>query len=44
VGELVGFAVLAQAPIAGAVSVIAFGLILAARIRVEERALGLRSG
>jgi methyltransferase len=44
VGELVSFAVLAQAPIAGAVSVIAFGLILAARIRVEERALGLRSG
>jgi methyltransferase len=44
VGELAGFALLAQAPLAGVVSVVAFALLLAARIRVEERALGLRSG
>jgi methyltransferase len=43
-GELVGFALMAQAPFAGAVSVVLFGFILRARIRVEERALGLRSG
>ena len=43
-GELAGFAILAQAPITGALSVIAFAVIILARIRVEERALGLRSG
>jgi methyltransferase len=43
-GELAGFAILAQAPVAGALSVIAFAFIIMARIRVEERALGLRSG
>lgn len=42
-GELVGFALLAGAPIAGVVAAAAFAAILAARIRVEERALGLRS-
>jgi len=42
-GELAGFAALAQAPIAGAISVAVFGLLMLARIRVEERALGLRS-
>ena len=44
IGELVGFAVLAQAPMAGTIAAIAFGLLLLARIRVEERALGPRSG
>jgi methyltransferase len=43
VGELAAFAVLCQAPVAGALGVIAFVPILAARIRVEERALGMRS-
>lgn len=43
-GEIVGFAVLAQAPIAGTLATILFGVLLIARIRVEERALGLRSG
>jgi methyltransferase len=42
-GEIVGFAVLARAPIAGLVAVLLFGALLVARIRVEERALGLRS-
>lgn len=41
-GELVGFALLAGAPVTGGVSIISFGLLLLARIRVEERALGLR--
>ncbi len=43
VGELVGFALLARAPVAGALSLAAFGALLVARVRVEERALGLRS-
>ena len=43
VGELLGFALLSQAPAAGAVAMLGFGALLAARIRVEERALGLRS-
>ena len=43
VGELLGFALLAQAPVAGAAALLGFGALLAARIRVEERALGLRS-
>jgi methyltransferase len=43
VGELVGFAWLASAPMTGALAVLAFGVILVLRIRVEERALGLRS-
>jgi methyltransferase len=43
VGELAGFAVFCQAPIAGALSVLAFVPILVARVRVEERALGMRS-
>ena len=42
-GELVGFALLAGAPIAGALACAGFGALLFARIRVEERALGLRS-
>ena len=39
VGELVGAALMAHAPLAGAASVLAFGVLLLARIRVEERAL-----
>jgi len=42
-GEIVGFALLAAAPIAGALATAVFALVLLARIRVEERALGLRS-
>lgn len=41
-GELLGFALLAGAPLTGIVSVVGFGWLLLARIRVEERALGLR--
>lgn len=44
VGELIGFAALAQAPVSGLLASILFALLLVARIRVEERALGLRSG
>jgi methyltransferase len=43
VGELIGFALLAHAPLAGALAVAGFGALILARIRVEERALGLRS-
>jgi methyltransferase len=43
VGELVGYAMLAGAPVAGALATVGFGMLLLARIRVEERALGLRS-
>jgi len=32
-------ALMAQAPIAGAISVVVFLMLIAARIRVEERAL-----
>lgn len=42
VGELAGMALMAQAPMAGTVSIVGFGLLLIARIRVEERALGMR--
>jgi len=44
VGELVGAALMAYAPLAGAVSVLLFGVLLIARIRVEERALMQHSG
>jgi methyltransferase len=42
IGELLGFALLAGAPVAGAAALAGFGWLLRARIRVEERALGLR--
>ena len=42
-GELAGFALLASAYWSGAASVAAFAALLRARIRVEERALGLRA-
>jgi methyltransferase len=43
-GELAGFGALAQAPVAAVCALVLFGALLVARIRVEERALGLRSG
>ena len=42
VGELVGFALMAAAPITGGVMLIVFVFLMRARMRVEERALGLR--
>jgi hypothetical protein len=33
---------MAQAPVTGAASIAGFGRLMLARIRVEERALGLR--
>jgi methyltransferase len=42
-GELIGYALLAHAPLAGTLAALIFAGILMARIRVEERALGLRS-
>ena len=42
-GEIVGFALLAGAPISGVLATVVFAAVLLARIRVEERALGLRS-
>jgi len=41
VGELVGMALLVQAPVTGVLSVIGFGYLLHLRIRTEEQALGL---
>ena len=43
VGELVGMALIVQAPITGVLSVIGFGYLLHRRIRAEEQALGLHS-
>ena len=42
-GELLGFALFAGAPGTGTVALLGFGALMLARIRVEERALGLRS-
>jgi methyltransferase len=42
-GEIVGFGLLSGAPIAGVAATAIFAALLLARIRVEERALGLRS-
>lgn len=44
IGELLGGALIARAPISGAFAIIVFGTLLVMRIRVEEQALGLRSG
>ena len=38
-GELAGMALMAQAPISGTLSIVIFGMLIAGRIRVEERAL-----
>jgi methyltransferase len=43
-GEIVGMMLLAGAPVAGIASLVLFGGLMVARIRVEERALGLRRG
>ena len=40
VGEIVSVAVIVRAPVTGALAAIAFGALMIARIRVEERALG----
>lgn len=42
IAEIAGASLIAHAPIAGAIAVVGFGAILLLRIRVEERALGLR--
>jgi methyltransferase len=42
IGELVGTALMAFAPAAGPVCTLGFGWLLRRRVRVEERALGLR--
>ena len=39
-GELLGMALMAQAQVTGAAAIVAFGALMLARIRVEERALG----
>jgi methyltransferase len=41
-GELLGMAIMAHAPVAGGAAIVIFGVLITARIRVEERALGLR--
>jgi methyltransferase len=43
-GEIAGAGLMGDAPIAGAASLVVFGGLLLARIRVEERALGERRG
>lgn len=40
VGELVSVAMIVAAPISGLLSTFAFGLLMRARIRIEDRALG----
>jgi methyltransferase len=42
VGELLGMAVMARAPLSGGAALLAFSALILARIRVEERELGLR--
>ena len=41
VGELVGMALIVQAPVTGVLSIVGFGYLLHLRIRAEEQALGL---
>ena len=41
IGELIGVALMGQAPVAGVASIVGFGALIRARIRVEERALRL---
>src|SRR5688572_21351143 len=42
VGELVAVALMAGAPLTGLLAVVVFGLVLIARVRTENRALGIR--
>ena len=44
VGELAGIALMAQAPVTGPLAVVFFTMLMVLRVRVEERALGLRRG
>jgi methyltransferase len=44
VGELAGFALMAQAPVSGVLALGFFTTLMWLRIRVEERALGVRRG
>src|SRR5690606_41935746 len=41
-GQLAGAAIIAHAPVTGGIALAGFGALLLLRIRVEERALGLR--
>lgn len=41
-GEIIGGAFIAHAPVTGTIAAIAFGTLIVLRIRVEERALGMR--
>ena len=41
-GELAGAALIAHAPVAGGIALAGFGVLILLRIRVEERALGMR--
>lgn len=41
-GELIGAALIARAPVSGVVAAVLFGLLILRRITVEEAALGLR--
>jgi methyltransferase len=43
-GELLAIALMAQAPVAGPLAIAGFTTLMLMRIRVEERALGLRRG
>jgi methyltransferase len=43
-GELAGTALMAQAPVTGPLALIFFATLMLLRIRVEERALGVRRG
>ena len=43
VGELVGAALVAHAPVAGTLAALGFGWLILRRITIEERALGLRN-
>ena len=43
-GELSGFALLVGAPLTGICAFLGFGALIRRRIKVEERALGLRAG
>jgi methyltransferase len=43
VGELLGMALLARAPVTGIASLLAFGILLRRRIHIEEQAVGLQT-
>jgi methyltransferase len=43
-GEIAGIALMAQAPITGSLTLVFFIALMLLRVRVEERALGLRRG